>query len=81
MRNKNFTARITTRAGIVIESTPRKTFGETERWITRTIEDCPNIMGAGIFSIKIIHVPTHTFFAGHYTPSKKKLKVWRPYSN
>ena len=81
MQNKNFIARITTRAGVVIQSTPRKTFGEVKRWVTYTIEGCPNTMKPGIFSIKIIHVPTHTFFAGHYSPAKKKLKVWRPYFN
>lgn len=78
--NKNFTARIVTREGVIIKSTPRKTMGEAKRWIIRLIEDCPNMMEPGIFSIKIIHKPTHTFVAGHYSPNKKDLHIWRPYT-
>lgn len=79
--NKNFTARIVTKEGVIYESYPKKTFGGAKRWIKRMIEeDCPSILNAGIFSIKIIHKPTHTFVAGHYSPNKKDLHIWRPYT-
>lgn len=79
MRRKNFIVRIVTKAGVIIESTPRATFGEAKRWAKHLIEDCPNMVEPGIFSIKIIHLPTHTFVAGHYNFSKKELFVWSPY--
>jgi hypothetical protein len=79
MKRKNFIARIVTREGVVWESTPRATYGEAKRWILRLIEeDAPSILAQGIFSIKIIHTPTHTFHAAHYHVSRKVLHVWMP---
>ena len=79
MKRKNFIARIVTREGVVWESTPRATYGEAKRWILRLVEeDAPSILAQGIFSIKIIHTPTHTFHAAHYRVSKKVLHVWTP---
>lgn len=81
MRRKNFVARIATRAGVIWESTPRATYGEAKRWILRLIEeDAPSILAQGIHSIKIIHTPTHTFHAAHYSISRKALHVWQPYT-
>lgn len=77
MRRKNFTARVVTRAGVIIESTPRKTMGEAKRWIIRLIEDCPNMMEPGIFSIKIINKPAQAF--GAYCYQNGKLICGRPF--
>lgn len=79
MKKKNFVACIVTRAGVVWESTPRATFGDAKRWILRLIEeDAPSILAQGIFSIKIVHTPTHSFHEAHYSASREVLYVWKP---
>ena len=76
MKNKNFYAQIVTRAGVVWESFPKKTFGGAERWIKRLIEDdCPSILCQEIHSIKIFHKRSQSFWAGHYSPEKKELRM------
>ena len=76
MKSKNFTARIVTRAGVVRESFPKKTIGGAERWIKRLIEDdAPSILCQEIHSIKIIHKPSLSFWAGYYSPEKKELRM------
>lgn len=80
MKNKNFYAQIVTRAGVVWESFPKKTYGGAERWVKRLVEECPSILCQEIFSIKIFHKRSQMFWAGHYNPTTKELRTWRPYS-